>query len=53
MPAEYYYDSEGKTVKRANAAFVILARNSDLKGISSSIKQMGTWLLHAMVNAWC
>ncbi|KAJ3489079.1 hypothetical protein NLI96_g2376 [Meripilus lineatus] len=40
VPAEYYYDSEGKTVKRANAAFVILARNSDLKGISSSIKQM-------------
>lgn len=40
VPAEYYYDGNGTAVKRANAAFVILARNSDLRGISSSMKQM-------------
>lgn len=27
--------------RKANATFVLLARNSDLKGMISSIKQMG------------
>jgi len=42
VPEEYYYHSNGTYPpdRKANAAFVILARNSDLQGISSSMKQM-------------
>ena len=32
--------SPGNTTRRANAAFVVLARNGDLAGILESIKQM-------------
>ena len=44
IPAEYYYDANGTAVKRVNAAFVVLARNSDQKGVMSSVKQMGMYL---------
>lgn len=42
IPDEYYYHGANETVegRRANAAFVVLARNGDLQGISSSVKQM-------------
>lgn len=47
VPSEYYQagpgdgDTNGVERRKANAAFVILARNGDLRGIASSIKQMG------------
>jgi len=42
VPDEYYYHGGNVTApgQRANATFVILARNGDLQGISSSVKQM-------------
>lgn len=42
VPEEYYTHPTqgGAPARKANAAFVILARNGDLKGISSSVKQM-------------
>ncbi|CAL1704404.1 unnamed protein product [Somion occarium] len=41
VPEDYYYHSNGTAPgPRANAAFVILARNSDLNGIVFSMKQM-------------
>ncbi|KAH8106979.1 glycosyltransferase family 15 protein [Cristinia sonorae] len=42
VPAEYYHHEEAVAApdRKANAAFVILARNGDLNGISSSVKQM-------------
>ncbi|KAI0797902.1 glycosyltransferase family 15 protein [Abortiporus biennis] len=39
LPDEYYTHVNGSEVRRANATFVILARNSDLQGIISSVKQ--------------
>ena len=41
-PAKEYFPDFGSnvTVRKANAAFVVLARNSDLPGIMGSIKQM-------------
>ncbi|TCD71889.1 alpha 1,2-mannosyltransferase 2.4.1 [Steccherinum ochraceum] len=43
IPAQYYqHDGVNETApgERANAAFVVLARNGDLNGISSSVRQM-------------
>lgn len=46
IPADYYAhqgdtSSPGSPPRRANATFVLLARNSDLNGVVSSMKQMG------------
>ena len=43
IPPEYYSAPNVTAAPgaRANATFVILARNSDLNGISNSMKQMG------------
>jgi alpha 1,2-mannosyltransferase len=39
--SEYYHDAtKTNSTRKANAAFVVLARNSDLPGIMESIKQM-------------
>jgi alpha 1,2-mannosyltransferase len=41
VPTDYYSSTNGSiSDRRANAAIVMLARNSDLKGISASMKQM-------------
>ncbi|KAK7693374.1 hypothetical protein QCA50_002942 [Cerrena zonata] len=41
VPEDYYYHANGTAPgPRANAAFVILARNSDLNGVVFSMKQM-------------
>ncbi|KAG6866926.1 hypothetical protein C0991_003842 [Blastosporella zonata] len=42
VPEDYYYKSNVTTppARKANAAFVLLARNSDLNGVVSSMKQM-------------
>ncbi|KAG5642957.1 hypothetical protein DXG03_001839 [Asterophora parasitica] len=42
VPDEYYVKSNGTEPppRKANAAFVLLARNSDLNGVVSSMKQM-------------
>jgi len=42
VPEEYYIHPVNETAegRRANAAFVVLARNGDMLGISSSVKQM-------------
>ncbi|TCD71890.1 alpha 1,2-mannosyltransferase 2.4.1 [Steccherinum ochraceum] len=41
VPAQYFQGTDDTAGgPRANATFVILARNGDLKGISSSVKQM-------------
>jgi len=41
VPAEYYtHNKTSPPERKANAAFVILARNSDLNGVITSVKQM-------------
>lgn len=45
IPEEYIHQQNQTlpaTERKANATFVILARNGDLNGIVSSVKQMGT-----------
>lgn len=49
IPPDYYahqgdVSSPGSPPRRANATFVLLARNSDLNGVVSSMKQMGAQL---------
>lgn len=41
-PSEYFWDDNPTVIqdRRANAAIVMLARNSDLKGMMKSMKQM-------------
>ena len=44
IPEEYHHPADvalPPTARRANATFVLLARNSDLNGIMMSMKQMG------------
>lgn len=42
MPDEYFAPSSNTTVqgRRANATFVILARNTDLQGVIGSIREI-------------
>lgn len=40
VPDEYYVKGTQTPARKANAAIVILARNTDIKGVISSVKQM-------------